>query len=112
VLGHLTGRQLTGRRQRPASEFDAEAVLSACAEHGVAVEVNCRPDRLDPPHALFDRAIDLGCLFTIDSDAHAPGQLDWQIAGCDRAAEHGLDADRVIDAWPLDELLGRLDARV
>ncbi len=112
VLGHLTGRQLTGRRQRPASEFDAEAVLSACAENGVAVEVNCRPDRLDPPHALFDQAIDLGCLFTIDSDAHAPGQLDWQIAGCDRAAAHGLDADRVLDAWPLDELLGRLDARV
>ena len=112
VLGHLTGRQLTGRRQRPASEFDADAVLAACAENGVAVEVNCRPDRLDPPHALFDRAVELGCVFSVDSDAHAPGQLDWQIAGCDRAAAHGVGAEQVIDAWPLDDLLARLDARM
>jgi putative hydrolase len=111
VLGHCTGRQLTGKRQRPQSEFDAEAVFADCAEHGVAVEINCRPDRLDPPHALLDVAVDAGCLFTIDTDAHAPGQLSWQPVGCDRAAAHGIGPDRVLDAWPLDRLLGHLEGR-
>lgn len=111
VLGHCTGRQLTGKRQRPQSEFDAAAVFADCAEHGVAVEINCRPDRLDPPHALLDVAVDAGCLVTIDTDAHAPGQLSWQPVGCDRAAAHGIGPDRVLDAWPLDHLLGHLDGR-
>lgn len=111
VLGHCTGRQLTGQRRRPPSEFDAAAVFADCAEHGVAVEVNCRPDRLDPPHALLDVAVAAGCLFTVDTDAHAPGQLSWQPVGCDRAAAHGIGPDRVLDAWPLDRLLGHLDGR-
>lgn len=111
VLGHCTGRQLTGKRQRPPSDFDAAAVFADCAEHGVAVEINCRPDRLDPPHALLDVAVAAGCLFTVDTDAHAPGQLSWQPVGCDRAAAHGIGADRVLDAWPLERLLGHLDAR-
>lgn len=111
VLGHCTGRQLTGRRQRPPSEFDAAAVFADCAEHGVAVEVNCRPDRLDPPHALLEVAVDAGCLFTVDTDAHAPGQLAWQPAGCARAAAHGIGPERVLDAWPLDRLLGHLRGR-
>ncbi|HEY0217609.1 MAG TPA: PHP domain-containing protein [Cellulomonas sp.] len=111
VLGHCTGRQLTGKRQRPQSEFDAAAVFTDCAENGVAVEVNCRPDRLDPPHALLDVAVAAGCLFTIDTDAHAPGQLDWQPVGCERAAAHGIGPDRVLDAWPLDRLLDHLDDR-
>ena len=106
VLGHCTGRRLTGRL-RPPSEFDAEAVFAACAEHGVAVEINCRPDRLDPPHALLDLAVAAGCVFTIDTDAHAPGQLDWLLAGCARAVRHGIGPDRVITALPAAELLGR-----
>ena len=106
VLGHCTGRQLIGKL-RPPSTFDHEAVFAACAEHGVAVEINCRPDRLDPPHALLQAAIDAGCEFTIDTDAHAPGQLDWQQAGCDRAAEHDLAAERIRNTWPLEDLLAR-----
>lgn len=104
VLGHCTGRQVTGR-QRPPSEFDAAAVFEACAEHGTAVEINSRPDRLDPPHALLEVAVAAGCVFAVDSDAHAPGQLDWQSAGCARAAAHGLTADRVVDTWPVERLL-------
>lgn len=106
VLGHCTGRQIKGK-SRPQSEFDARRVFDACAEHGVAVEINCRPDRLDPPHELLDVAIEAGCLFSIDTDAHAPGQLDWLSAGCARAAQHDLDAARVITTWPLDDLLAR-----
>jgi putative hydrolase len=106
VLGHCTGRRLIGR-QRPQSEFDAEAVFAACAEHGVAVEINCRPDRLDPPHALLDVAVAAGCDFSIDTDSHAPGQLDWQLTGAARAVAHGIGADRVINALPVADLLAR-----
>jgi putative hydrolase len=111
VLGHCTGRQLIGPRQRPASTFDAAAVFADCAEHGVAVEINCRPDRLDPPHALLDVAVAAGCLFTIDTDAHAPGQLDWQPVGCERAASHQIGSEQVLDAWPVERLLDHLEGR-
>jgi putative hydrolase len=105
VLGHCTGRRLTGARPRPQSDFDAAAVFAACAEHGVAVEINCRPDRLDPPRDLLRQAVEAGCLFSIDTDAHAPGQLDWQPFGCVRAAECEVPPDRVINTWPVDKLL-------
>lgn len=106
VLGHCTGRRLTGR-QRPQSEFDARRVFEECAEHGVAVEINCRPDRLDPPHDLLAVAVEVGCLFSIDTDAHAPGQLDWLTAGCERAAQHAIDPARVITTWPVERLRER-----
>jgi putative hydrolase len=104
VLGHCTGRLLTGRG-RPESEFDAAEVFAACAESGTAVEINCRPERLDPPRRLLRRALEAGVLFAVDTDAHAPGQLDWQISGCARAEECGVPADRVITTWTTDELL-------
>jgi len=104
VLGHCTGRLVTGRG-RPESEFDAEAVFAACRDHNVAVEINSRPERLDPPRRLLRIAADLGCLFAIDTDAHAPGQLTWQPLGCARAEQAGITADRVINTWPADELV-------
>ncbi|MGH3896823.1 MAG: PHP domain-containing protein [Pseudonocardiaceae bacterium] len=104
VLGHCTGRMVTGSRKRPESQFDAEAVFAACAEHGVAVEVNCRPERLDPPKRLLRLAVEAGCLVAIDSDAHAPGQLDWLPYGCGRAAACGVTADRVVNTWAAAEL--------
>jgi putative hydrolase len=97
VLGHCTGRLLTGRG-RPQSEFDAEAVFTACRDHGVAVEINCRPERQDPPDDLLRLAIEIGCVFAIDTDAHAPGQLDWLDGGCVRAEGFGIGPDRVINA--------------
>jgi putative hydrolase len=114
VLGHCTGRLVIGRRQRngthkprPESEFDAEAVFSACVEHGTAVEINSRPERLDPPKRLLSLAVELGCEFAIDTDAHAPGQLDWQGNGCERALECGVPVERVINTRPAGELLAR-----
>lgn len=105
VLGHCTGRLLSGSRARPESEFDAEAVFAACAESGTAVEINCRPERLDPPRRLLRQAVDAGVFFSIDTDAHAPGQLDWQINGCSRAVECGVPAERVINTWTERDLL-------
>lgn len=106
VLGHCTGRLVTGNRgTRGQSEFDAEKVFGACIENGVAVEINARPERRDPPSNLLRLAIDMGCLFSIDSDAHAPGQLDFQVFGCARVEELGLDPDRIVNTWPLKKLL-------
>ncbi|GAA3607706.1 PHP domain-containing protein [Marihabitans asiaticum] len=106
VLGHCTGRLVTGGRgTRPQSEFDAEAVFTACAENGVAVEINSRPERCDPPDELIELARDLGCLFAIDSDAHAPGQLEMKAYGCERAHRLGIEADRVITTWSAERLL-------
>ena len=107
VLGHCTGRMVTGNRKRPESEFDAERVFDACAEHGVAVEINSRPERLDPPSRLLRLAVEAGCDFTIDTDAHAPGQLDWLGNGCEKAARCEVPADRVLNTWPVEQLLAR-----
>ena len=106
VLGHCTGRLLQGSRgTRPQSEFDAERVFAACAEQDVAVEINSRPERQDPPDDLIRVALDAGCLFSIDSDAHAPGQLDFLQYGAERAALNGVPAERIVTTWPLDRLL-------
>jgi putative hydrolase len=106
VLGHCTGRLVRGGRgQRPQSEFDAAAVFAACAEHEVAVEINSRPERADPPDDLVALALEAGCLFAIDSDAHAPGQLDFLDHGCARAEQLGVPAERVVNTWPLEDLL-------
>jgi putative hydrolase len=107
VLGHCTGRMVTGNRKRPESQFDAAAVFAACADHGVAVEINSRPERLDPPLRLLRQAATAGCVFTVDTDAHAPGQLDWLRNGCERAAACALAPDRILNTWPAERLLQR-----
>ncbi|MEO3977896.1 PHP domain-containing protein [Streptomyces sp. CAU 1734] len=124
VLGHCTGRLLIGRERsgrgrgaggggagsradgrRPESRFDADLVFAACAEHGTAVEINSRPERLDPPMRLLRAAVAAGVFFAVDTDAHAPGQLDWQLLGCDRAERAGVPSGRVVNTWGADELL-------
>ena len=106
VLGHCTGRLVKGGRgTRPQIEFDAVAVFEACAEHGVAVEINSRPERQDPPDDLIALALDAGCLFSIDTDAHAPGQLDFLQYGAARAEAAGVPAERIVTTGPLEQLL-------
>jgi putative hydrolase len=106
VLGHCTGRMITGRG-RPESVFDAEAVFAACRENGVAVEINCRPERQDPPDPLLRLAAETGCMFAIDTDAHAPGQLDWLDSGCARAEAIGIQPDRVLNTRGADAVTAR-----
>jgi putative hydrolase len=106
VLGHCTGRLITGGRgRRPESQFDPEIVFAACERFGVAVEINSRPERLDPPKRLLRLAVETGCLFSLDTDAHAPGQLDWQPYGCERAAACGVSIERIVNTWPAERLL-------
>ncbi|MGH9065517.1 MAG: PHP domain-containing protein [Acidimicrobiales bacterium] len=103
VLGHCTGRILVGRG-RPESTFDAGQVFETAAGLGKAVEVNSRPERLDPPRRLLRQALEAGCPVAIDTDAHAPGQLAWQAYGCSRAAECGASPPSIVNTWPAARL--------
>jgi putative hydrolase len=106
VLGHCTGRLIGGGRgTRPPSTFDAGQVFAACAKNDVAVEINSRPERQDPPDDLIRLALDAGCLFSIDTDAHAPGHLDFLAYGAERAAANGVPAERIVTTWPVEKLL-------
>ncbi|MCU1454045.1 MAG: putative phosphoesterase [Acidimicrobiales bacterium] len=110
ILGHCTGRKVKGfgaeqRTVRPQAAFDPEIVFAACARFDTAVEINCRPERQDPPDDLLALALQWGCKVSIDTDAHAPGQLEFQAYGCDKAARHGIEADDIVNTWPADDLL-------
>jgi putative hydrolase len=117
ILGHCTGRKVRGLplpgperidpsdSVRPQSQFDADIVFAACEATDTAVEINCRPERRDPPDDLLALAVGMGCRVSIDTDAHAPAQLEWQPYGCDKAVRHGLGPDDVVNTWPVDDLL-------
>ena len=90
---------------RPESTFDAEIVFAAAARFDKAVEVNCLPERLDPPKRLLRLAIEAGCRVAIDSDAHGLGQLGWLTTGCERAHLCGVTEPMIVNALPADELL-------
>ena len=104
ILGHCTGRQILGTGRAP-STFDAEMVFAACARFDTAVEINCRPERQDPPDELLELALEWECKVSIDTDAHAPGHLEWQASGCDKAVRHDITEERIINTWGVDELL-------
>jgi putative hydrolase len=104
ILGHCTGRKLVGRG-RPPSTFDAEIVFAACAQFDTALEINCRPERQDPPDELLDLAIEWDLRFAIDTDAHAPGQMEWQVYGCDKAARHEIPAERIVNTMEAGDLV-------
>jgi putative hydrolase len=109
ILGHCTGRLITGRG-RPQSTFDADAVFTACARTGTAVEINSRPERQDPPEDLLRRAVGHGCSFAIDTDAHAPGQLGWLGRGCRNAVAAEVPPERIVNRGTASELLAWADA--
>jgi putative hydrolase len=104
ILGHCTGRKVVGRG-RPQSQFDAEIVFAACARFDKAVEINCRPERQDPPEELLQIALEWDCKIAIDTDAHAPGQLEWQPYGCDKAARMEIEIEEIVNTWSADELV-------
>jgi putative hydrolase len=106
VLGHCTGRLVSGGRGiRPESKFDAEKVFTACRDAGTAVEINSRPERRDPPTRLLNLALEVGCLFSIDTDSHAPGQLEFLGYGAQRALDGGVPTERIVNTWSAEKLL-------
>jgi putative hydrolase len=104
ILGHCTGRKLVGRGRKPSS-FDADVIFAACAATGTAVEINSRPERRDPPPELLELAVGHECLISIDTDAHAPGQLEWLGLGCEQAAAGSVPPERVVNGWDTARLL-------
>lgn len=108
ILGHCTGRLID---KRPQSSFDPDYVFAACAAYGTAVEINSRVERLDPPPELLEVALEHGCWFSIDSDAHATGQLEWQVHGCRVAADGGVPVERIINARSAEELMAWTETR-
>jgi putative hydrolase len=108
ILGHCTGRLVD---KRPPSSFDPDYVFAACAAYGTAVEINSRVERLDPPPELLAVAIEHGCWFAIDSDAHATGQLEWLPHGCRLAAAGQVPIERIINTRCADDLLAWTSSR-
>jgi len=105
ILGHCTGRMKTGRRNRPESQFDPEIVFAAALRFDKAIEVNSRPERLDPPKRLLRLAVEAGCRVAIDTDAHFPGQLAWLAIGSERAFLCGVPIGSIVNAGGADELI-------
>src|SRR5205823_3107847 len=93
-------------------DLDIERVLAACAEHGVAVEVNGNPWRLDLDWRWLRRGIELGCKFSINPDAHSTGEIAsstrWGLA---IARKSGMVADWVINALDRDSFAHWLRSR-
>jgi DNA polymerase (family 10) len=108
ILGHMTGRQLA---RRPGYEIDIDTVLKACAEHGVAVEINAHPWRLDLDWRWHQAALDYGCMFSINPDAHSIRELDHMHWGVEMARKGGVPPERVLNAMPLAKLLRHLQRR-
>ncbi len=108
ILGHGTGR-LLGRREPYA--VDVEAVLQACAEHDVAVEINAHPRRLDLNDRQVFRARELGVRVVIDTDAHEVRGLDVLRYGVDQARRGWLEPEHVLNTRPVDEVTAWLARR-
>jgi len=102
ILAHPTGRRLGHRK---AMDFDVDAVLEACAEHGVAVELNANPERLDLKDSHLMRARELGIPVVISTDAHNPRSLGLMRYGIEQARRAWLRPADVLNTLPLDEFL-------
>jgi DNA polymerase (family X) len=98
VLGHMTGRLLL---HRPGYDVDVEPVPAACAKHGVAIEINANPWRLDLDWRWHQLGLDLGCAFSINPDAHSIAEIDLVRWGVAMARKGGVSADRVLNAMDL-----------
>src|SRR3954471_19951716 len=108
ILGHMTGRQLL---RRPGYEVDVEKILAACAEHGVAVEINANPWRLDLDWRWHRQALELGCMMSINPDAHSTSEIDLTHWGVEMARKGGVPKDRVLNCLDLPRLLAYLSRK-
>jgi putative hydrolase len=104
IIGHITNRKVVGGG-RPPSVFDAEIVFAACARFDTAVEINCRPERQDPPDELVELAVEWGCPVAVDTDAHAPGQLEWLAHGAEKVARCRVPVESIVNTWDADTLV-------
>jgi DNA polymerase (family 10) len=109
ILGHLTGRQLL---RRPGYEVDIEKILAACATHGVAVEINANPWRLDLDWRWHERALERGCMISINPDAHSTDEIDHTHWGVEMARKGGVPKERVLNCLDLPRFAAFLTERL
>jgi DNA polymerase (family 10) len=102
IIGHPTGRSVGGFN---GYAFDADAVFTAAARTGTALEIDGHPSRLDLPSTLARRARSFGVTFSVDSDAHAADQLANISYGVGQARRAWVTAKEVLNAQPLEDVL-------
>jgi putative hydrolase len=105
VIGHPTGRR-PGSRE--GAHYDFEAVFKEAAKHRVALEIDCDPARMDLSPEMARLALELGCKFSLDADAHAPAEFAYVPMGMWMARRAGIPQDRILNFLPLDELTDAL----
>ena len=105
IWGHPLGRLIL---KREPVAVDIERVLEAAVRHGVAMEVNCQPDRLDAPDSVLRAAVQKGVRFVISTDSHSTTAFDNLIYGVGQARRGWLRRDDVLNTRPVDEFLGML----
>jgi len=108
ILGHPRGRMFGSR---PGVSADWNRVFTAAAESGVAIEIDGDPSRQDIDYELAKRAVTAGCLIALDSDAHSSGELVYAETALAHARLAGVPRSRIINTWPLDQLLDWLSTR-
>ena len=108
ILGHMTGRQLL---RRPGADLDIEKVLGACAKHGVAVEINANPWRLDLDWRWHRRALEFGCMMSINPDAHSTDELALTHWGVEMARKGAVPPERVLNCHDLNAIGNYLENR-
>jgi DNA polymerase (family X) len=108
ILGHMTGRQLL---RRPGYDIDIEKVLAACAEHGVAIEINANPWRLDLDWRWHETALNLGCMMSINPDAHSTREIDLTHWGVEMARKGGVPKQRILNCLSKEKFAEYLEGR-
>src|SRR3954467_13614083 len=105
ILAHPRGR-IAGSRAGVIADWDA--VFESAGQRGVAIEIDGDPARQDLDHTIASRALDAGCVFALDSDAHTTEQLSYAETALAHARLAGIPAERIVNCWPLDRLLAWL----
>ena len=106
VIGHPTGRR-PGSRE--GATYDFEAVFKEAARNQVAVEIDCDPARMDLSPEIARLALECGCNFTVDADAHAPAEFAYVPMALWMARRAGIPKERILNFLPLDELTMALE---
>ncbi|HEV2413269.1 MAG TPA: PHP domain-containing protein [Candidatus Dormibacteraeota bacterium] len=101
VIGHPTGRR-PGSRE--GATYDFEAVFKEAAKHNIALEIDCDPARMDLSPEMARLALECGCNFVVDADAHAPAEFAYVPMGLWMARRAAIPEERILNFRPLDEL--------
>ncbi|OGO17051.1 MAG: hypothetical protein A2Z14_09070 [Chloroflexi bacterium RBG_16_48_8] len=108
LIGHLSGR-LIGRRD--PVDLDIEVILEEVAKHGIAFEINAHPERLDLNEFHAKRALELGCLLVITTDAHSPGHFQYRQYGIGIGRRAWVPPASIINTWKFDYFLNWVKSR-